>query len=110
MLLELHFPGSPPTLAGILLFDPASERIAIRLTRCWRGVTDPDEMSVFEGTEETFRQYCLNMGPRQFVEWIEGTLSNVLRVSSRLRVDIPPELFESTADSLHQLLFSGESQ
>jgi phage repressor protein C with HTH and peptisase S24 domain len=84
-ILELELPGELPVNAGVLLEDPAADRLLIRLRRDWEEIA-PGEAEVLGALEEDFTERAREMGAARVVEHLEDTLSNTLRVSDRREV------------------------
>jgi SOS-response transcriptional repressor LexA len=84
LILELAYPGIPAMNAGVILHDPAAGEIYLRLRRDWAELLPSDEdVDVFEALAEDLEQKASRLGAAGFLEWLESTLSNVLRVSPR---------------------------
>lgn len=97
-LLTLTLPGNPEEPAGILVYDPAAARLAVKLRRDWEGLASEDDAEILSGLEAHLKQLSLEMGAASALEWLESTLSNILTLSERREVQ------SSTIDfTLHQL-------
>jgi SOS-response transcriptional repressor LexA len=86
-VLELEVPGSAAVPAGVLLEDPATDRLYLRLRRDWKQIA-PDEVDVLSVLEDDLRLKADEMGAAQFIRNLEDTLSNVLRVSEPREVSV----------------------
>jgi SOS-response transcriptional repressor LexA len=84
-ILELELPGEPPVNAGVLLADPASDRLLIRMRRDWEEIA-PGEAEVLAALEDDLEAQSREMGAARLVDHLEDTLSNTLRVSGRRQV------------------------
>ena len=84
-ILELELPGELPVNAGVLLEDPASDRLLVRMRRDWERIA-PAEAEVLSALEEDFAARSREMGAARLVDQLEDTLSNTLRVSDRRQV------------------------
>lgn len=84
-ILEVELPGEPPVNAGILLEDPARDRLYIRVRRDWGDLTQ-DEAEVLSGLESDLAAKSGEMGAEKLFENLEGTLSNAVRISDRREV------------------------
>lgn len=81
-LLELALPGKDTEVCGVLLFDPSEERLGVRLRRDWDALTsDENDLDVLELLEEDLRQKAAEIGSRAFLDYLEDTLSNTIRLS-----------------------------
>jgi SOS-response transcriptional repressor LexA len=81
-LLSVELPGQEPVTAGILLEDPASDRVFIRLRRDWDRFA-PEESEVLSGLEDDLTAQAAGAGAARFFAELEDTLSNTVRVSER---------------------------
>ena len=81
-VLDVAPPGQPPEPAGVLLYDADADQLEIRLRRDWSAIVPEDEVEVFELLEEDLTAKSVDMGPRVFLEYLEDTLSNLLRISA----------------------------
>ncbi len=48
LVLELALPGRPKANAGVILLDPASDMLHIKLRREWGRFAEPDDAEVLE--------------------------------------------------------------
>lgn len=85
-LLTLALPGRPAEPAGVLLYDPAAERLAVKLRRDFDQLASPDDAEILAGMESHLNQLSAEMGATRALEWLESTLSNVLTLSERSEV------------------------
>lgn len=72
---------------GVLLFDPSSDRLYCR----FRGDLDEfagDETDWFKELPQYIPRIADELGGSDCLEWLESTLSNSLRISSRTRIAI----------------------
>ncbi len=81
-ILVMELPGGEPLNAGVLLEDPSTDRLYVRLRRDWDQIA-PEEAEVFQALEDGLRSDAAGMGAARFLEHLEDTLSNTLRVSDR---------------------------
>src|SRR6266404_3884985 len=81
-LLSLELPGQEPVAAGILLEDPALDRLHIRLRRDWERVA-PEESEVLSGLQDELSAQAASAGAERFFANLEDALSNTVRVSER---------------------------
>src|SRR5258708_1860294 len=89
VVLELALPGQAPTPAGVLLLDPESGTLHLRLRRDWE-VIAPEEADVLELIEDDLKAKAQpsDMGGTGLLEFLEEHLSNVLRVRNRETVAV----------------------
>ena len=81
-LLLVELPGREIMTAGVLLEDPATDRVYIRLRRDWARI-EPDEAEVLSFLEDDLLAQAVDEGAAKFFAGLEDTLSNTIRVSGR---------------------------
>jgi len=98
-LLEVALPGRRTEPCGVILFDPATQRLGLRLRRDWDALTgDEDDLDVLESLEEDLRQRAQEEGAAQFLARLEDSLSNTLRIG-----EPQPVLLGGFASTLNRL-------
>ena len=80
-ILSLELPGAETVTAGILLEDPAADRLYVRLRRDWE-LLFPEEAEVLEALEDDLLQQAAS-GAARLLRHLEETLANTLRISER---------------------------
>jgi hypothetical protein len=110
-LIELHYPRVEPTLVGLLLFDSDSRALEIRMSSRWSMVDDPDEREVLEQTDAFLRSIAQDSGAEACLAFMEDNLSNVLRISSRLRtaLNVKGSTLPQAADALASMLLEART-
>jgi SOS-response transcriptional repressor LexA len=83
VLLEVCLPGLPPRSAGVLLIDPSTDRGWVRFREDFAETAGPEDAEVLEGLEEHFRDAMRERGALAWLESLEDSCSNALRVSER---------------------------
>jgi phage repressor protein C with HTH and peptisase S24 domain len=81
-LLMVELPGREVITSGVLLEDPASDRVHIRLRRDWERLA-PEEAEVLGEVEADLLAQAAAEGAAKFFARLEDTLSNTIRVSDR---------------------------
>ncbi|MDP9113816.1 MAG: S24 family peptidase [Acidobacteriota bacterium] len=81
-LLIVELPGQEAVTAGVLLEDPASNLVHIRLRRDWDQFAS-EEAEVLSLLEDELLARSAQMGAAEFLAQLEDTLSNTVRVSER---------------------------
>ena len=81
-LLTVELPGQEAVTAGVLLEDPATDTVHLRLRRDWEQIS-PEEAEVLSLLEDDLLARASRMGAAQFLAQLEDTLSNTIRVSDR---------------------------
>ncbi len=79
-LLQLELPGAEPVHAGVLLLDPESNRLYVRMRRDWDHIA-PDEAEVLALLEEDLAAKSIDLGAARLMEYLEQSLSNTLTIS-----------------------------
>ena len=87
-LLEAALPGRPPHKIGVLLVDPATDRMHARLRQSFDDIASPEDAEVFESMEEDIRQRSAELGAEAFLQSLEDSLSNALRIGERKAVAV----------------------
>jgi SOS-response transcriptional repressor LexA len=85
-ILVMELAGGEPFNAGVVLEDPASDRLYVRLRRDWVEIAPHvagAEAEVLEALEDGLRSDAAEMGASRFLKHLEDTLSNTLRISDR---------------------------
>src|SRR6266853_2579061 len=98
-LLAIELPGREPASAGVLLEDPAADRLYVRLRRDWDRVA-PDESEVLSALEDDLASKAGEMGAAKLFARLEDTLSNTLRVTARREVMV--ENFDRALNRLYR--------
>ncbi len=86
------------TNIGILLEDPAHDRLYIRLRRDWDRIAPAEEVEVLEALEDGLRSLGAELGAARVFDHLEDTLSNTLRVSDRRETIVPKGAADSERD------------
>ena len=84
-ILELEAPGAAAAAAGVLLQDPAADRLYVRLRRDWDEIA-PQEAEVLSALEQDLQDKAAEMGAERLLAYLEDTLSNVVRIGVRREV------------------------
>src|SRR2546425_9923305 len=79
-LIRLEMPGSDPVHAGVLLLDPDTDRLYVRMRRDWDQIA-PDEADVMELLEEDLAAKSAELGGAWLMEHLEESLSHNVTVS-----------------------------
>jgi SOS-response transcriptional repressor LexA len=97
-LLRLALPGAPEHTIGVLLLDPAGDRLFLRLRPHFEDLAGPDEIEYLSHIEADMRAHAGEMGAGRFLEWLEDSLSHVLRIGEREAVSV--HSFQHTLERL----------
>lgn len=98
-ILELEIPGMGSVPAGILLEDPAADRLYPRLRRDFEEIA-PDEADVLSALEHDLEEKSAEMGAARLLGYLGDTLSNVLRLSEPREVVV--ENFDRAVSRLYR--------
>src|SRR5688572_16134736 len=100
-ILEAALPGRSPENLGVVLLDPVSDELHLRLRRDLDEIAEEEDAEVFEALAEDLRAKSREMGGEGLLRYLEDTLSNVLRISSREPVAMTASA-ASTVDELYR--------
>ena len=98
-VLSLKLPGREAIAAGVLLQDPESDRLYVRLRRDWEQVA-PGEAEVLCEVEADLSAKANELGAARLLAHLEDTLSNTLRISERR--DVMVENFDRALGRLYR--------
>jgi hypothetical protein len=84
-ILEADLPGPGTTAIGVLLQDPSTDQLHIRLRDDWEVVAGEDA-EVFEALQGDLISKAEEVGAEQLFAWLEDSLSNTVRISDRQAV------------------------
>src|SRR5438094_851878 len=79
-ILQLELPGNAPISAGVLLEDPARNRLYLRFRRDWDLIA-PAEAAVLSELEPDLVSKAEQLGAATVLHQLHDTLSNVLTIS-----------------------------
>ncbi len=98
-ILAVEIPGQAPANAGVLLEDPRTDRLYIRMRRDWDAFA-PEEAEVLSELESDLSAKAKEVGAARLMGLIEDWLSNTVRASPREAVEV--EDFERTLARLYR--------
>ncbi len=84
-ILEADLPGPGTTVIGVLLEDPNTNQLHIRLRDDWDDIAGEDA-DVFEALEDDLALKAGELGAGELFQWLEDTLSNTVRITDRQAV------------------------
>jgi SOS-response transcriptional repressor LexA len=102
-ILELALPGRDPIAAGVLLQDPLQDRLFLRLRRDWEDIA-AEETEALALLESDLSSKAAELGAASLLAYLEGTLSNFLRISERHAIivsDFPRDLARLYREHVH---------
>lgn len=97
--LEAALPERPVQPIGVLLIDPASNRVWIRMRARFDDLADPEDAEVLEALEEDLRARAAEMGAEALLAWLEDSLSNAVRITARREIAV--DAFTRVIDRLY---------
>lgn len=98
-VLHLNMPGSAPVSAGVLLEDPANNRLYLRFRRDW-DVIAPSEAAILSELESDLAAKTQDLGAARVLDYLQDTLSNTLTISPPREVMV--EDFERAVHRLYR--------
>ena len=107
LVVQLVLPGRSKLNAGVLLLDPESDTVHVRLRQDWDQIADPDEAEVLEHAERELRQRGTELGGERLLSELEDTLSQILRISDRESIAVGD--FPKALERLYLRHVEGES-
>src|SRR6266487_872870 len=96
-VLQWASPSKAIRNIGVLLFDPATNRLYKKPRSDWKGFEDPEYL---EGLDSDFDATIAEMGGDAFLQGFEDTLSNTLRITGRDPVNVSD--FRTALDRLFE--------
>jgi SOS-response transcriptional repressor LexA len=79
-LLQLEMPGETPVRAGVLLEDPANNRLYLRFRQDWDLIA-PSEATILSELESDLAAKTHDLGAARVLDQLHYTLSNTLTIS-----------------------------
>jgi phage repressor protein C with HTH and peptisase S24 domain len=98
-ILRVALAGEKPVNAGVLLEDPQTNRLYIRMRRDWEQFA-PEEADVLSAIEDDLAGKATEIGASGLLASIEDSFSNFLLVSAREPVEV--EDFERSLGALYR--------
>ena len=99
VLLEAALPERAPQSIGVLLLDPESNRLWVRMRESYDDLAEPEDAEVLEALEGDIRARATEMGAEAYLASLEDSLSNAIRVTERHAV--PVDSFTRVLDRLY---------
>jgi len=97
-LVQAALPGTQIENIAILLLDSGSDRLHSRFRRDFEAFAG-DEADWFENLEDEVSAKSRELGGQKCLEWMESTLSHVLRISQRFSVFV--DSYSQTTERLY---------
>jgi hypothetical protein len=87
-LLQYAGFGLPVVNIGVLLLDPRSDRLYLRLRGDWLSVAEPGEAEVLALLEDDLRSKAGRMGASVLLASFEDSFSSALRITDRQSLQV----------------------
>lgn len=87
-LLLCELPGHGQETIGVLLLDPASDTLYIRLRRDWEAIANEEDAEVMAELEESLSAWAHDLGAQAVFEKLENDLSVSVRITDREAVTV----------------------
>jgi SOS-response transcriptional repressor LexA len=98
-VLEAALPGQPPENIGVILIDPETGRGWARLRPTFDDIAGPEDAEVLEALEDEIWRRMAESGGEAFLQSLEDTLSNAVRIGERQSVEV--DAFTRVLDQLY---------
>jgi phage repressor protein C with HTH and peptisase S24 domain len=99
-LIECELPGRGVETLGVLLLDPAGDRLHVRLRRDWEQIASEEDAEVLAELEDDLLAQAREMGGAAVLEFLEEHLSASIRITEREAVTVRD--FEKSLDDLYR--------
>jgi phage repressor protein C with HTH and peptisase S24 domain len=100
LVVEVALPGRPKVNAGVLLLDPVSDQLHVRLRQDWEQVAGAEDVEVLEHLEAELESRGREAGGEAFLASLEDTLSNALQITQRETIAVGD--FEKALERLYR--------
>lgn len=87
-LLVCELPGHGLQTIGVLLHDPASDTLYLRLRRDWEAIANDEDAEVMEELEDSLNSWARELGAQAVFEKLENELSASVRITDREAVTV----------------------
>lgn len=99
-LLLCELPGRGVETIGVLLLDPATDTLHMRLRRDWEAIADPEDAEVLGELEDDLSGKTREFGGARMLEQLEESASTALRISNREAITVRD--FDRTLNELYR--------
>lgn len=99
-LLVSHVPGQGSQTVGVLLLDPKSDSLYVRLRRDWETVASEEDAEVLAALEDDLTMQARERGGSAVLQHLETIASNAVRVTDREAVTVRD--FDKTLNQLYR--------
>ncbi len=99
-LLLAELPAHSPETIGVLLLDPATDTLHVRLRRDWSTVASTEDAEVLEELESDLASRAQEQGGAAVLDFLENVASMSLRVTDREAISV--RNFDKTLSELYR--------
>jgi SOS-response transcriptional repressor LexA len=99
-VVQLAFGAASPANVGILLLDPAADRLHLRFRRDWQELVDEDNVEVVQQLADDLLAKSQELGAEALLQYLESCAGNTVLISDREPVVV--EDFEAAANRLYR--------
>jgi len=99
VVIEAALPQRPRRAIGVLLIDAETDRGFFRLRPAFDDIADADDAEVLQELKTQMRVSLGEMGARAFLESLEDSASNAIRISERRAIEV--DAFTRALDRLY---------
>lgn len=99
-ILQAELPGHGLVNLGVLLQDPQTDSLRLRLRRDLELLVSEEELDFFEALADDLSRKAEELGSEKLFEYLEGNLSGTLRITDRETVLV--EDFDRAVDRLYR--------
>ncbi len=87
-LLLCQLPGRPVETVGVLLLDPATDTLHLRLRRDWDSFASEEDAEVLSELEEDLSADSSKRGGTAVLDWLENEASDSIRITNREAITV----------------------
>ena len=87
-ILQYAGPGRAVVNIGMLLLDPDSDRLHMKLRTDWADIAASDDAEVLAALEDELRSRAERTGASALLADLEDSLSNTVRITDRQAVEV----------------------
>ena len=87
-LLQSELPGRGVDTIGVLLFDPSTDTLHIRLRRDWESLASPEDAEVLSELEDDLVSQARDQGGSAVLQFLENVASQSIRITDREAVTV----------------------
>ena len=87
-LLVCHLPGGSAQTIGVVLLDPKTDTLYVRLRRDWEAIASDEDAEVLEELEDDLLFQSREQGGTAVLEHMEKVASNAIRITDREQVSV----------------------